>query len=206
MPTPSPNEPPNPPSPPSLSSSSCPDDVQAATTRQSRRHPHARHHDVDTNVQQSPDESYAPAMSSRPPAIGSGAIDDSESTSVERIVVVDEPTSLGSSSRGTTMSPAPRSTTTARTSPLPAPTDDESTKTIDSVADESTPSISRGHSVSSRRRTVTPDTLRRALPGPSVHHRPSSPADSRVDDCLPSLPMGPGYSSSRVSRRIWCSN
>lgn len=201
MPTPSPNQPPNPPSPSSISTSTCPDDVQAATTRSSRRWPPQTRssHDVDMNVQ-SEDEATAGAASTShgAPSLESSHIEDPESTGAERLLV-DEQTSVEPSSRGTTMSPAPRSTATARTSPVPPPLEDDSTKPIASTVDAPMPSIGRAQSTSSRRRTLTPDLARHASVGPSKHDVQAISADPRVDDFIPSLPMGSGYSGSRVS-------
>lgn len=133
-----------------------------------------------------------------PPSLESSHVEDAESTGTERLLLVDEQTSVEPSSRATTMSPAPRSTATARTSPVPLSVDDESTKHIAPTIDAPVPSISRAQSSGSRRRTVTPDMVRHASLGSNTHSAPPSTTESQVDDSIPSLPMGSGYSSSRA--------
>ena len=198
MPTPSPNQPPNPPSPPSISSSTCPDDVQAASRpNRQRSQPHTSH-DVNMSPRMSTEAAQDTTTRSIQASISTETqVDETASDRTDRLMLVDEQTSIEPSSRGTTMSPAPHSIATARTSPIAPSIDDEMPKQI--LVDAPVSTISREHSASLRRRAGTPEATRQTAVGTINRSRPATYEEPRVEDSIPSLTMGSGYSSSRVS-------
>ncbi|KAH8177757.1 vacuolar import and degradation protein [Sarocladium implicatum] len=194
MPTPSPNQPPNPPSPPANSSSTCPDDVQTASRPSRRRIQSHTNHDVNMSLRTSNEtDQHAPTDAASPRG---GLLDEAGSVRTDRLLLVDEQTSIEPSSRGTTMSPAPRSIATARTSPVPPSIEDEAPKQLH--VDAPLSSMSREQSASLCQRNATPDATRHTSMGSANHCRPGNSDELRIEDSMPSSPMGSGYSSSRV--------
>jgi hypothetical protein len=197
MPTPSSNQPPDPPTPSSGASSTCPDDMQGASHSAWRR---TRSHDsgdggiaLDHNrdVRDLPVTSGTRGLSAIDPVI----VRNHTGSSDDLHLAVDEQTSIESSSRATTMSPAPRASTSAHTSPFPLPIDDEHS----SVTKPDGETLICSPSTTSHRNEITLDAIRLRLREANKRAGADCVTASRIEDPLPSLPIGPGYSNTRVS-------